>query len=377
MIHLLWASLAIPVIIHLVYRQKAKRLPFSTLYFLRMVDQRVARRHRFKELLLLVARLLLLAALVGALERPMIRSSTFQGAGVPTTSVIVLDNTYSMRAAHQGSSAFARAKRAALGVLDALEKEDSAALVLFDSKDDAPPVPTTDLAGLRSRIEKVECGYGRAGLSAPLRRARQSIERSTELRKEIYIVTDMQAQCWTEGLGELVPENVPVFVVDVGAEIGRNLTLRAVDLGLKLSVAGAPTHFYCTVVNHSRRSLDGKLWFYLEGEKLAERSVAVAAGSQVVEAFTHVFDRTGTFSGYVELSPDELAADNRRYFSVRVHEKIRVLVVNGGPSDIPYRDEVFYLRTALEASSVGGSGSSPIKAEVILPDALLDRELES
>ena len=82
MIHLLWLSLAVPVIIHLVHRRKAKRVLFSTLRFLRMVDRRVARRQKLKELLLLAVRLLLLAALIGALYRPMVRSSTFKGSGV-------------------------------------------------------------------------------------------------------------------------------------------------------------------------------------------------------------------------------------------------------------------------------------------------------
>ena len=113
MIHLLWASLAIPIIIHMVYRRKAKPMPFSTLYFLKQVDQRVHRRYRLKELLLLAMRLLLLAALVGALERPMIRSAAFKGSGVPTTVGIVLDNTYSMWAVSQGTTCFARAKTAA------------------------------------------------------------------------------------------------------------------------------------------------------------------------------------------------------------------------------------------------------------------------
>ena len=62
MINFLWLSLAIPILVHLVHRRRAKRIPFSTLRFLRMVDQRVARRQRLKELLLLALRLLLLAA---------------------------------------------------------------------------------------------------------------------------------------------------------------------------------------------------------------------------------------------------------------------------------------------------------------------------
>ena len=85
MIHLLWLSLSIPIIIHLVFRRKAKPLPFSTLMFLRMVDQRVQRSYRLKEILLLLLRLAVLASLVGALERPILRSKSFKGTATPTT----------------------------------------------------------------------------------------------------------------------------------------------------------------------------------------------------------------------------------------------------------------------------------------------------
>ena len=130
MIHLLWLSLAIPIIIHLVHRRKAKPMPFSTLRFLQMVDQRVARRQRLRELLLLALRMLLLAALIGALERPMLHSGSFKGAGLPTTVAILLDDTASMQAVKQGSSAFSRARDGALQVLDGLKNEDSAVVTL-------------------------------------------------------------------------------------------------------------------------------------------------------------------------------------------------------------------------------------------------------
>lgn len=385
MVHLLWASLAIPVIIHLVYRRKATPMPFSTLEFLRMVDQRVARRQRLKELLLLCVRLLLLAALVGALEKPMLRASALGGAHVPTTVAIVLDNTHSMRAVHGGTTCFQRARAAATDILDGLtgegaRGEHSAVVLLFDSPDDVPPKPSTDLTRLRSWLGEMECGYGTGELSGPLRRALQSLEHSTNPRKEIYIITDMQKLCWSKALSEVapsVPADVPLFLVDVGGNIGNNLALTKADFGLKVNVIGAPSNLFCTVTNTGPRGQQKELSFHLEGQKLDSRKVSLAPGGQLSAVFTHAFTEKRCYSGYVELSADELGPDNRRYFTTRIHEKVPVLVVNGSPSSIPFEDEVFYLNLALSARRSGQQSLSPVHTDIISEGEFFKRHLES
>jgi len=368
MIHLLWLSLAIPIIIHLVHRRKAKPMPFSTLRFLQMVDQRVARRQRLRELLLLALRMLLLAALIGALERPMLHSGGFKGTGLPTTVAILLDDTASMQAVKQGSSAFARARDGALQVLDGLKNEDSAVVTLATSAGDPPEPPTTALPELRAKLSRMECGYGTAELSAPLRRAIASLQLSSNPVKEIYILTDMQKNAWTEALKDAAaqaPKGVPVFVVDVGADVSENLAVKDVDFGIKANVVGAPATCWCRVENAGSQRMERKVSLFLEGQKIAEQPAAVNAGGTQTLTFRHVFDRMGDFSGYVEVEPDELPADNRRWFTVQVVEKLPVLVIDGAPSVIAYRDGAFFLRLALEGSAVAGKKLSPIETRVV------------
>jgi hypothetical protein len=371
MIHLLWLSLAIPIIIHLAHRRKARPMAFSTLRFLQIVDQRVARRQRLRELLLLALRVLLLAALIGALEKPMLRSGGSRGTGVPTSVAILLDNTASMQAVKQGSSAFARAREAALRALDGLKNEDSAALVLADSAGDPPEPPTTALPELRAKLSRMECGYGTAELSAPLRRAIGSLELSSNPVKEIYILTDMQRNAWTDALKDAAaqaPKGTPVFVVDAGADVSENLAVKDADFGVRANVVGAPGTCWCRIENAGSQRMARKVSLFIEGQKVAEQAATVNAGGAQTLTFRHVFDRMGDFGGYVAVEPDELPADNRRYFTVQVVEKLPVLVIDGAPSAIAYRDGAFFLRLALEGSATAGRKLSPIEARVV-PEA--------
>jgi hypothetical protein len=368
MIHLLWLSLAIPIIIHLVHRRKAKPMPFSTLRFLQMVDQRVARRQRLRELLLLALRILLLAALIGAIEKPMLHTGSGGGSTVPTTVAILLDDTASMQAVEQGSSAFSRARDAALQALDGLKNEDAAALILATSAGNPPEPPTTALPELRAKLSRMKCGYGTAELSAPLRRAIGSLALSSNPLKEIYILTDMQQNGWNDALKDVaaqVPKGVPVFVVDAGADVSENLAVQEVDFGVKANVVGAPATCWCRIRNAGARRMERKVSLFIEGQKVAEQPTAVNAGGTQTLTFRHVFDRAGDFGGWVEVEPDELPADNRRYFTAQVVEKLPVLVIDGAPSPIAYRDGAFFLRLALEGSAVAGKKHSPIEARVV------------
>src|ERR1700757_365649 len=92
-------ALAIPVLIHLVRREKSEIVPFSSLMFLLRVPKRAIRQQKIKNLLLMALRLLLLALLVGSFARPFVnqQSASPANAGSNRAVVLMLDNSYSMR----------------------------------------------------------------------------------------------------------------------------------------------------------------------------------------------------------------------------------------------------------------------------------------
>jgi len=379
MIHLLWASLLIPILIHMVHRRKAKRVQFSTLRFLRMVDRRVARRQRLKELLLLALRLILLAALIGALYRPMIRSATFTGGNVPAAVALVLDDTYSMRTTRHGTRRFDRACSVAAEVVAGLRKGDAVSLVLTSAAGDSPPEPTTDLGGLKDLLGTLECGYGTADIVPALRRALLSIQGNTNPRKEVYVITDFQRLCWTDAVADVAASlspDTPVFLIDVGSDVEDNLAVESAEFGLNVQVAGAASGLFCTLRNPGRRTASRELSLWLQGAKVDADEITLASGAEMSAAFEPLFAETGQSWGEVRLAADEVDADNARYFTVDVHDKLPVLLVNGDPSAVAYLDETFFLEMALRAPATSGKTVSPIQTQVISADELSEQRLD-
>src|SRR5439155_11100388 len=92
-------ALAIPVLIHLVRREKSEIIPFSSLMFLLKVPKRSIRQQKLKNLLLMALRLLILALLVGAFSRPDLTQPTKPSASTDQHRAIILllDNSYRRR----------------------------------------------------------------------------------------------------------------------------------------------------------------------------------------------------------------------------------------------------------------------------------------
>src|ERR671925_1148765 len=87
-------ALAIPVLIHLVRREKSEIVPFSSLMFLLKVPKRSIRQQKIKNLLLMALRLLILALLVSAFARPYLTKPTEPSVSADgnRSVVLLLDN---------------------------------------------------------------------------------------------------------------------------------------------------------------------------------------------------------------------------------------------------------------------------------------------
>src|SRR5262245_26531780 len=91
------ALVGIPILLHLLLRQKPRRLPFAAFRFLKARQVTNQRRMRLQHLLLLLLRMLVLAAICLALARPLLFSHWLSGTGnQPVAAVFLFDTSPSM-----------------------------------------------------------------------------------------------------------------------------------------------------------------------------------------------------------------------------------------------------------------------------------------
>ena len=125
------ALIGLPVLIHLILRQKPKTLPFPAFRFLLKRHKTNLRKLRLRHLLLLALRILIIAIICFALTRPRL---TNQSLGLsrdrPVAAVLVFDTSYSMEyKTSEGITRLEEAKKRGLEVLHELPEGSRVAIL--------------------------------------------------------------------------------------------------------------------------------------------------------------------------------------------------------------------------------------------------------
>ena len=123
------AAIAIPVLVHLVQREKKRVIEFPSLMFVRRIPYQSVRRRRIRHWFLLLMRAAAIALIVAAFARPFVRQGAVAAAvgGGAREVVILLDRSASMGYGDHWS----RAQEAARTAVRGLGPDDRATLVLF------------------------------------------------------------------------------------------------------------------------------------------------------------------------------------------------------------------------------------------------------
>jgi hypothetical protein len=374
-------SAAIPLIIHLSRSRRTKKMQFSTTRFFTDQFLRSYRMSRLKELLLLVCRMALCALFAVALARPLLLPKAQAFRASPSRAVvIVLDDSASMGYVENGVPLFERARNVAGELLAGLRAgNDTASLVLAARRADGPqvlfPQPTTELGDVLQAVDSLRVSALATDLRGAIEQAEAVVRASSAASKEIYIISDLQKSGWeTADPVNSSTESDPLYIfIRVRPTEPRNVAITAVQYAAARPMVGVPFSIHPHIRLQGELAQPVIVRLYLDGKNVAERPLEkLQSGRWAVPRFLHAFTTGGWHSGYVEVDDETLAADNRRYFAFEVLDSIRVVAVDGAPSEVPRLDELFFLKTALSASI---EGHSSIQLGVTGPAELANLDL--
>jgi hypothetical protein len=388
---LLWGLLAaaIPVAIHLFFRRRPKPTPFPAIDFILRARKETQRRLRLKRILLFVARTSLLAAIALAIARPRAERPEEAAAAVasgPRATALVLDGSASMGYRLGGKTLFERAREDLAEALSSLASEEPATVVVCGAEAAAPAAPSFDRGSVRRALDAAVLGSGHADLTACVATAVAALsasEAQASLGKRLVVATDLTAAAWRlEVPPPLVrspsgPVRPEVTLLDAarGAPLP-NEALTALDAEPDPAVGPRGYRFSAAIANWSaeaRRDLSVQLKVGAGAEaKTAIRAFAeVPAGGTARKALAHAFPSGGPAFVTVSLPEDALPYDDARALAIHVPREVRALVVDGAPSPIKYRDEAYFVETAL------ASPGSPVRPRLVDAEALGGQDLSA
>ena len=236
------AAAAAPVLLHLLLRQQPKLVKFPAFRFLAQNQRTNQRKLRLRNLLLLVARILLIALVCLALSRPTIFSERLNLVGErPAAVVLLIDTSVSMEYRSGGKSSLELAVQKAQELINDLPEGSPIAIV-----DSAEPGGTwfqsSSLAcdHLRSLQVRPANGPLTSRLSEAYRLFNEldlgDDNKEAMLPKFLYLFTDRTVGSWDvtrqkelEALRDNLCKGVTSVLIDVGPEKPVDVAVLAVD----------------------------------------------------------------------------------------------------------------------------------------------------
>lgn len=304
-------AVAVPLWLHLFQRHRTRRLSFPALRYLERTEREHARQIRLRQILLLLARVAVLLLLVGAGARLF-----FGGRGAshpPTAVVVVLDNSMSSGLVAGERRVLDELKAVALTTL-AEATDDDRFWVVRAGEPWVPALPG-DAADAHAAVEETDVSDARGDLSAALLRARRLLETSDLPRREIHLISDLQATAFDAS--EAAPAgDFPVVVYARDADTPANRALTSVTVGGGLPpLEGRRTDVTVSALEATASDDTTLVPVRLVVGERIRGAGSLPPGAQTTLALPPA--GTGWVMGYVDADPDDLRADDRRHFAFR------------------------------------------------------------
>ncbi len=319
--------LLIPIIIHLFNFKRYKTLYFSSLQFIKKVDQEAKSTKQLKRWLILLSRLLALSALIIAFSQPY--WSNEEKSTLPGRPILIhVDNSFSMQAQGYEGELLSMAKEKIRNVIQSLPNNQlfiisTNALTgreeqLLNKADAFEKVDQIDFSGLSKRIDQV--------ISWQKQTIRKHDPEEKWLNVENYIFSDFQRINGT-ALSDNADFNfTPVLL---HAENTENLFIDSLWFDEPINRIGRSNRLNISVQNNSDQDLTN---VELEFSGDAENKVLfvdLPARIKTKTAITVTNKKDGLKSGSVRIADQNIYFDDAFYYSYVTEKQVNVLILNG------------------------------------------------
>jgi hypothetical protein len=325
----------IPVLIHLFNRQRSKRIVFSSIRFLKLLEKKRLKNIKLYQYLLIFIRTLFLLFLIISFARPTFTGKVdILGDTTPTTTIIIIDNGINMHSFDSMGNRFIRAREQLKNILNQLDPNDQKFILTSDE----PQKLISDF----NEIDNLKSTYSKGSWNDVFAKAKVLFNEYLTYNKELFIISDFQFNYnnFREYLSDF--KNVRIYLIKIGNQPIHNIKIDTVVMRSHLLEKNKNINIEIVIQSLSQtKETEIDLDLFINDQRVAHKKIAIDPSKKAITDLNFQSKLSGTHSGYVEISDDDLLPDNRYYFNFNIPEKIEVLFIDNSPS--------FYLENALQA----------------------------
>lgn len=339
------ASLAIPLVIHLLRFKPSQTLRFSDIRFLQSAIAETSRIKSIRNWLLLLLRLLALAVLVFAFSEPFIKSINASDASLKENNriTVFLDQSLSMNLDDGDNTLFYRSIDKISRWLQALP--ESSQLIFVDrsgyfSRDMSKEAAIQYL----SQIEP--------SLNSPVVDDIYRRWKSAEKESSLLIVSDLQKSGYEDLFKDSLAENIYFLPIQLEKELA-NLSLDSIWTDSPLIRSNISQLLTVRIKNHSSYPLKSRLQLKVDQKVQSFQQIEVSQNSTKDFEIEFIPGRSGT--AIVEIDDEAYDYDNQLFFSWSSSKKSYIWIWDEGKTELAWSaifDKESFLITEFNGTSL-------------------------
>lgn len=363
------AAFAVPLGIHLLNRSRFHTVPWAAMHLLDVSDLQNTRRIEWQSLLLLLVRCLIPVTLAVCMARPLLQTAVVGAAGGRSTTVLLVDDSFSMQGLATGAgdraSGWQAAQDAAARIVDVLAPQAELAVVAMGGEARQVGEPSRGdprpALGAIGRLEPIEASLDVSGGG---RSAGEILADSRQPHRQVVVLSDFQRGDWAGGAeaalqtlrqqglaADLEPE---LHLIPVSVEPQANVSVTFDAATDEVTLLGEPVDLQLTVVNHAAQPVsDLPLRLAIDGRGLVSRRIDLPASGRSQVLFTIDIEAPGDHLASVEIDDPAAAitADDRDVLTLQTLPARRVLMIEQEARPTLLENDTGFLQLALESTA--------------------------
>lgn len=318
-------ALAIPIIIHLFYFRRFKKVYFTNVKFLKEVKEETSARRKIRNLLVLLSRLLALAFLVFAFAQPFMPQDVEVKKGLKSVSLFI-DNSYSMNSLSQDVPLLEKAKQRARDIIQAYSVEDRFQILTNDFEGRHQRMVSQEDALIL--IEEIKASPAVKELSKVLVRQKQALDGAENENAESYLISDFQKNI--TNIEEYADTSVAINLLPLQAVQEKNIAIDSCWFDAPVQMLNQTNPLIVKIKNYSAEDAeDVRLALKMDGQIKPVGTMNIPAGQSVIDTVNITILRTGWHKAQLSITDYPVQFDDNYFFSFNVAQQISVLSING------------------------------------------------
>lgn len=355
-------SIGIPIIIHLFYFRKFKKVYFPNVQFLKELKEEKNAIEKLKKRLILATRILALFFLVMAFAQPFINKNKNQTQQGNTAVAIYIDNSYSMSLQNSGDALLNIAKQKAIDIVNAYSPNDKFILLTNDfegrhqhwmGKDD-----------ILAFIDKINNSAYNRTLSEIFQKQHALFEQSNFSNKESYVISDFQKYI----VGKVTDTTYKINLLPIKCNTPKNIYIDTCWLSTPLQSINSPIGLVYRI--KSSGTLDEKsirVTIKINGKIKGVSEINLTKQKEKLDTLFFSVGNTGWQEGELNFNDYPITFDDHFYFTFNINQQRNILSLEDGVSK-PFIRSIFGKDAFYNYST---SSSNVINTVVLKPVQLL------